>query len=165
VLLDGAIYHVTSEIDHGATALEHADAKQMFLDFVETAKEKFSFELLNFTVMDNHIQLLIKPGKTASLSEIMQWIKGNAAKKWNKMHGTKGHVWGERFFSRIISDETDLAQTSTDIDDDPVKENLVKKAKDWKFGGMFHKVQRIIWLVDILPEDGLFPTAAAPAPG
>jgi putative transposase len=114
--------------------------------------------------MDNHIQFLIKPGKTASLSEIMQWIKGNAAKKWNKMHGTKGHLWGERFFSRIISDENDLAQTSTDIDDDPVKENLVEEAKSWKFSGLFHKAWQIIGLVDILSEDGLFSTVA-PAPG
>jgi hypothetical protein len=24
----------------------------------------------------------------------MQWIKSNFAKAWNKMHGRKGHVWG-----------------------------------------------------------------------
>ncbi|MDR3302305.1 MAG: transposase [Spirochaetaceae bacterium] len=148
ILLEGAVYHVTSQIDHGAMALSGAEIKQMFLDFVEKAKKKFGFELWNFTVMDNHIHFLIKPGKEASLSKIMQWIKCNFAKKWNKAHDTKGHLWGERFHSRIIKDENDLVRTSKYIDENPVKAKLVKEAKDWKFGGLFHKIRGIIGLID-----------------
>jgi putative transposase len=98
--------------------------------------------------MDNHIHLLIKPGEKASLSKIMQWVKGNFAKRWNKIHGIKGHLWGERFFSRIIKDEEDFAKVSEYIDENPVKAKLVQEAKDWKFGGLFHKLRGIIGLVD-----------------
>ncbi|MDR3302101.1 MAG: transposase [Spirochaetaceae bacterium] len=148
ILLEGAIYHVTSQIDHGAMALSGDEVKQMFLDFVEKAKTKFGFELWNFTVMDNHIHFLIKPDKDVSLSKIMQWIKCNFAKKWNKAHDTKGHLWGERFHSRIIKDENDFERTSKYIDENPVKAKLVKEAKDWKFGGLFHKVRGIIGLIE-----------------
>jgi hypothetical protein len=71
-------------------------------------------------------------------------------------------LWGERFFSRIIRDEDDFNATSEYIDENPVKAKLVKKAGDWKFGGLFHKIRGIAGLVDRLPEGGLFFPATAP---
>jgi putative transposase len=129
---------------------------------VEEAKTKFAFELWNFTMTDNSIHFLIKPGKNASLSKIMQWIKCNFAKKWNKKHHTKGHLWGERFSSRIITGEEDFAATSDNIDKIPVEAGLVKKAEAWKFGGLYHKLRSITGLVDRVQEGGLFFPATAP---
>ncbi|MDR1466509.1 MAG: transposase [Treponema sp.] len=59
-------------------------------------------------LLGNHIHFLIKPGKDGNLSEIMQWIKCNFAKTWNKANERKGHVWGERFYSRIINGMADF---------------------------------------------------------
>jgi putative transposase len=162
ILQAGATYDVATKTDHDAMALHGAEIKQMLLGLVEKAKKKFGFELFNFTVMDNYIHFLIKPGEDASLSEIMQWIKCNFAKMWNKKHNTKGHLWGERFSSRIIRDEEDFAATSDHIDNIPVEAKLVRKAEDWKFGGLFRKIRGITGLVDRAPEDGLFFPATAP---
>ncbi|MDR1221176.1 MAG: transposase, partial [Treponema sp.] len=107
-LRDGATYHVTSKIDHDDMALLEPRFKSLFLSFVKRAKEKFHFQLWDFCIMGNHIHFLIKPGKSGTLSEIMQWIKCNFAKAWNKMNGRKGHVWGERFYSRIINGMANL---------------------------------------------------------
>ncbi|MDR0569109.1 MAG: transposase, partial [Spirochaetaceae bacterium] len=109
ILVEGSTYHVTSKIDHDDPALLESAFKQGFLDFVAKAKKRFSFKLWNFTVMNNHIHFLVKPGPGESLSKIMQWIKCRFARWWNKKHNTKGHLWGERFFSRIIKDEKDFA--------------------------------------------------------
>jgi putative transposase len=122
----------------------------MFLDLLQIAKKKFPFKLWNFTVMDNHIHFLIRPDDGISLSKIMQWIKCNFAKKWNKKHHTKGHLWGERFFSRIIRDERDFTEVSEYIDNNPVKANMVKEAASWKFGGLFHRLKGILGLIDEL---------------
>ncbi|MDR1466613.1 MAG: transposase, partial [Treponema sp.] len=73
--------------------------------------QKFHFRLWSFCIMGNHIHLLIKPGKDGNLSVIMQWIKCNFTKAWNKAHGRKGHLWGERFYSRITSGTSDFLRT------------------------------------------------------
>jgi putative transposase len=80
--------------------------------------------------MDNHIHFLIKPGEGANLSQIMQWIKCNFAKAWNKAHGLKGHVWGERFYSRIITTMLDFLRVMVYIAENPVRAGLVKRAAD-----------------------------------
>jgi putative transposase len=95
----------------------------------------------------------------------MQWIKSNFAKWWNKKHNTKGHLWGERFFSRIIKDERDFERVSEYIDENPVKANLVKKPEHWRFGGLFHRLRRIFGVIDqMLDTDALFPVSSSPPP-
>jgi putative transposase len=155
ILYDGATYHVTSKIDHDNPSLHDHHFKSLFLDFMKTAKQKFSFELWNFCIMDNHIHFLIKPGPGVSLSKIMQWIKCNFAKKWNRENSTKGHLWGERFFSRIIRNIEDFQAVSRYIDENPVKAKMVENANDWKFGGLFHRLKGLTGIIDYLikPEN------------
>jgi hypothetical protein len=74
----------------------------------------------------------------------------------------QGHVWGERFFSRIIRDEQDFARTSGYSDENPVKANLAKEAQGWIFGGLFHKLRKIIGLVDKVADSELFFPANTP---
>jgi putative transposase len=80
----------------------------------------------------------------------MQWLKCNFAKKWNKAHNTKGHLWGERFFSRIIKNEQDFKNVSDYIDENPVEAGLVADAARWIFGGLFHRLKGIRGLIDTL---------------
>jgi putative transposase len=140
MLRDGAVYHVTSEINHGETALLAPQFTDLFLSFVKKAKAKFRFQLWDFCIMDNHIHFLIKPGKDGNLSRIMQWIKCNFAKVWNKAHGLKGHVWGERFFSRIIGGIADFLRVREYIAENPVKAGLVERAVDWMFGSLYQRL-------------------------
>ncbi|MDR1326059.1 MAG: transposase [Treponema sp.] len=101
---DGATYHVTSEVNRNEMDLKPSQIKTMLLTFIKKAKQKYPFQLLNFCIMDNHIHLLIKPERGQSLSKIMQWIKGNFARYWNKAHNKRSsHLWGRRFFSKIVN--------------------------------------------------------------
>jgi putative transposase len=109
--------------------------------------------------MDNHIHFLIKPGDGVSLSKIMQWLKCNFAKMWNKAHNTKGHLWGDRFFSRIIEDEADFELVSAYIDRNPVKAKLVWVETDWEFGGLSYWLRGIQGLIDECRGSGLFFTS------
>ena len=58
----------------------------MLLTYIKKAKQKYPFQLLNFCIMDNHIHLIIKTEQGQSLSKIIQWLKGNFARYWNKVH-------------------------------------------------------------------------------
>jgi putative transposase len=146
--------------------LWQAKAKDLFLSVIARAKSKFVFDLWTFAVLDNHFHLLIMPGQGESLSKIMQWIKGNFAKKWNKEHHTKGHFWGERFFSRIIETEEEFAVIERYIDGNPVKAGMTKRGEDFKFCGLYYKVRGIFTLISRLVSlENLFPHGPPPAPG
>jgi putative transposase len=147
-----ATYHVTSEVNRSAFDLAEDEFKTMLLTVLTEAKAKYKFTLFNFCILSNHFHLLIKPENGISLSKIMQWIKTMSAKRWNKAHGATGHLWGRRFWSRIVRGDDDVVAVCKYIDDNPVKAGLVKKAENWIFGGLYHHRQGIEGVVDALEE-------------
>ncbi|GHV81576.1 hypothetical protein AGMMS49991_01340 [Spirochaetia bacterium] len=138
MLQEGAEYHVTARINRGEMIFSLREEKELFMKIFRRAKKKYDFQIKNFCIMENHIHLLIRPGKDASLSRIMQWILSVFAMAWNRQHGINGHVWGERFFSRIINGIVDYLRVFIYIDDNPVEAFLVNRPSEWEFGGLWH---------------------------
>jgi putative transposase len=137
-LLEGAEYHVTAKINRNELLFTPGKDKELFVTVLKQAKKRYQFQIRNFCVMNNHIHLLIKPGEGESLSAIMQWILSVFAMRWNKKHDLCGHVWGERFFSRIINGIVDSLRIFMYIDDNPVHASLVAKPSEWEYGGLWH---------------------------
>ena len=90
-LKEDATYHVTARINRGQFIFNEAPMRTLFLDYIKKVKEKYPLAIYNFCIMGNHIHLVIRPDKDSSLSKIMQWLLGNYAKGWNKVHGVTGH--------------------------------------------------------------------------
>jgi putative transposase len=126
------------KLTESAFDLVEDEFKTMLLTVLTEAKAKYNFTLFNFCILSNHFHLLIKPDDGVNLSKIMQWIKTMSAKRWNKAHGVTGHLWGRRFWSRIVREDNGFVTVCKHIDDNPVKAGLVKRAADWVFGGLYH---------------------------
>ncbi len=63
--------------------------------------------------MGNHFHLIIRPQKNENLSRIMQWILSVFALKFNRLFTYSGHVWYDRFTSKIINDSPAKTLIST----------------------------------------------------
>ena len=138
MLLEGAEYHVTARINRGEKVFLVQEDRELFISILRRAKKKFNFSLKNFCIMGNHVHLLIKPGLGESLSKIMQWLLGVFAQTWNKKHNLSGHLWGDRFFSRIILGILDFLRVFLYIDYNPVIAGMVVQPEQWMYGGLWH---------------------------
>lgn len=146
-----ARYHVSARINRREMILDSTQMKRLFLDIVARAKQRYKFDIENFTILGNHFHFIIRPASTVSLSRIMQWILSVFAQAYNRLRGITGHVWGERFFSKIIQSLSEFLAISDYIDNNPVKAGLVKRADLWDSGGMSHRRRGINRLVAPLP--------------
>ena len=153
-LLEGAEYHVTARINRGEKIFLIRENRELFMMILKRAKKKYDFQIKNFCIMGNHIHLLIKPGAGTSLSKIMQWLLGVFAQLWNKRHGMSGHLWGDRFFSRIILGILDFIRVFLYIDYNPVFAGMVKKPEQWKYGGLWHHKRGLTGITS-LPDPSL----------
>jgi len=138
LLLEGARYHVSARANRQEMILEPALVKEMFLETLVRAKSKFDFQVEHFCIMGNHFHLLIVPGKGCSLSRVMQWIMSVFAMAWNRLRGLTGHVWGERFFSRVIASASVFAQVFQYISLNPVQAGLVRSPEEWPYSALWH---------------------------
>jgi putative transposase len=71
----------------------------------------------------------------------MQWILSVFAMAWNRKHHTNGHVWGERFFSKIIDTLREFLKTFMYVTKNPVNAQLVGRIDKWEFGGLWHFIR------------------------
>jgi putative transposase len=147
LLKKGATYHITSKINRDENIFEEEEFKTLFLEVVKRAKGKYDFEIRNFSVIHDHIHLLMKPLKDSNLSRIMQWILSVFAVYYNKEKDYSGHVWKSRFFSKIMDDINQLLNTFRYISDNPVKAGFVAKANGYRFGGLYQIKMRIYDLI------------------
>jgi putative transposase len=150
-LEQNAVYHVTVRINRGEMVFTDAAMRFLFLAFLKRAKKRYPCAIYNFCVMGNHIHLVIRPDKNISLSKIMQWLLGNYAKAWNKAHGVKGHLWGDRFFSKIIRTLGAFLRVFEYVSKNPVEAGLVAKAEEWEFGGVCHFVKGETGILEVPP--------------
>jgi putative transposase len=146
--IEGTFYHVTSRTNDKIRVFENKLGRKIMLITLQDAKDKFRFRLANFCIMPTHIHLLIEPDARANLSMIMQWIKTMSAKRWNGIHGSSDHVWGNRYFARAVRNTQEFELVMDYIDQNPVKAGLAVNPADWKASGAFYKTQDIPGLVD-----------------
>lgn len=138
LLKEGALYHVSARANRKEHILDEEGMKDVFLAVVRRARKRYCFRIENFCVMGNHYHLMIRPGPRESLSRIMQWIMSVFAMTYNRAHGYSGHVWGERFFSKIIEGFREFLEIFRYIDRNPVDAGLVLHDWEWKHGGLWH---------------------------
>jgi putative transposase len=150
-LVQNAVYDVTARINRGEMVFNEIAMRELFLAFIKQVKKKYPMAIYNFCIMGNHIHFAIRPDKDSSLSKIMQWLLGNYAKAWNKAHGVKGHLWGDRFFSKIIRGGGGLQEVFKYINLNPVKAGLVGRADEWEYGGVCHFIKGETSILDIPP--------------
>jgi putative transposase len=134
LLLEGACYHVYARANRKEMILEPERIKDLFITVVKQAKRRFGFGIHNLCILGNHFHFIIQPCEGESLSAIMQWILSVFGMRFNRMRGLSGHVWGERFSSRILANMRQYLEVYAYIDDNPRKAGLVERAEDWLYG-------------------------------
>jgi putative transposase len=148
VLRDNAIYHVTARANRQEFILASDEVKHLFLDVLERARKKYHFVLKSFCIMENHIHLMIKPTQGSCLSEIMQWILSVFAVQFNHLFNLSGHVWYDRFHSRIIESLRYYLKVFEYIAENPVKAGMCADSGSYPFGALWFMLHGKYHLVD-----------------
>ncbi len=116
--------------------LESAEMKEEFVVVLERAKRKFGFAVEMFCIMDNHIHLIIVVDRGESLSRLMQWVLSVFAMRYNRIHRLKGHVWYDRFKSRVIGTLRQYLDTMEYVVRNPVKAGIVDSITQYGWTGL-----------------------------
>jgi hypothetical protein len=69
------------------------------------AQKRFAFELRGFRLEEECLSFYIRPMDGLQLPAIMHWVKQTFAVRFNLHAERTGHVWGDRYWSRIVEGE------------------------------------------------------------
>lgn len=122
---DIRVYHIIFRgIDRQDIFLENKD-KEKFLQILKDEKQKYYFELYSYCLMDNHIHMVVFDEKQ-QLSKIMQSIAIRYSIYFNKKYDRIGHLFQDRYFSKIVEDREYFVQLCRYIHQNPVKAGISK---------------------------------------
>jgi hypothetical protein len=79
------------------------------------ARERFVFELRGFRLEEEWLSFYIRPADGLQLPAIMQWVKQTFAVRFNLSTDRSGHVWGDRYWSRVVEGEPSEEAAGVDV--------------------------------------------------
>jgi REP element-mobilizing transposase RayT len=98
-------YWVITAINrHEPIFLDRA-AVDLFNRVLREAGKRFAIEVRHLVIEADRVSFYIKPADGFMLPVVMQWIKQTFACRYNAMKRLDGHVWGDRYWSKVIDGE------------------------------------------------------------
>ena len=132
--LPGSTYFITFRLKSGIIS---DDERKIVLDAIKHF-HKIRYWVTATVVMPDHIHLMLKPVVSESngefsLSKILQGIKGFSAREINKTRGTKGALWQDESFDRIVRDYDECLEKWNYIRLNAVKTGLCQAPEDYPY--------------------------------
>jgi hypothetical protein len=79
--------------------------RDLFRQGLYEVRQIYGFELSGLRFSGPQVSFYIKPGDGFQLPEILQWVKQTFAMRFNVLDGRTGHIWGDRYWSLILTGE------------------------------------------------------------
>src|SRR5262249_22313853 len=129
--LDGSVYFMTFRLLSGR--LSSAEI-QLVRDHICAGHEQF-YHLAATVAMPDHVHLLLQPMAGMSLARIMKGIKGVSSKRLNEQRGTRGPLWQDESWDRIVRDGEEFTEKLNYMLNNPLKAGLCDDG--WAYEGWY----------------------------
>jgi REP-associated tyrosine transposase len=130
----GGIYHVVARGVAGAPIfLDNVD-RRTFVRLLRRVTRRHRWRVHAFCLMTTHVHLVVETPR-ANISRGMQQLLSVHAQRFNMRWGRFGHLFADRFSSRLIDDEEYFWEACRYVFDNPVAAGICGSAEAWPWSG------------------------------
>lgn len=104
--------------------------RRTFLAHLRTRTERHGWIVHALCLMTTHYHLVLHSTRV-DLSRGVQRLNSRYAQLFNKRHVRFGHLFADRFASRVIETERHLHEACRYVVENPVRARLCDAAEDW----------------------------------
>ena len=128
--LPDGLYHVASRgIPETPIYLSDVD-RSAFVQLLRRVERKHAWVCHAYCLMTTHYHLVVASTREA-LSDGLRELNGLHARAFNQRHGRFGHLFADRFSTRVIDSEEYLYEACAYVLLNPVKAGLCRRVEDW----------------------------------
>jgi putative transposase len=113
-----SIYHVMCRSISEIKLLKDEEDKLAYINLIKKYKRLHNFLIYSYCFMDNHLHLIVD-SNGADISQIMHGINFSYARYFNQKYKRHGHLFQDRFKSKIIETDRYLVTASAYIHNNP----------------------------------------------
>lgn len=136
------LHFITGSCYHRLPILDTPERRDLLLQIIEDARQKYRFVVVGYVVMPEHLHLLMSEPEQGDPSVVMKVIKERFSRLLHK--GWPAHsrslrmcedenVWQRRFYDFNVWSEKKRIEKLKYIHRNPVKRGLVEKPEQWRW--------------------------------
>jgi putative transposase len=129
-----AVFHVTARGVDGTPIVRDRRDGLTFLSLLADAVRRFRLDTHAFCLMPNHLHLVVD-ARRDRLSSAMHRVLGIHAQRFNRRHGRKGHLFGDRFWTQLVRSDEHLAAACAYVVHNLVRAELCAEPAEWPWLG------------------------------
>jgi REP element-mobilizing transposase RayT len=99
-------YEVRTRINNREPLFRRHRALAIFAKVFRQTMLRFVFRIRDLRLEDDWLTFYIRPEDGFELPDIMKWMKQVFAQRYNAAAGRIGHIWGDRYWSRIVEGDS-----------------------------------------------------------
>ena len=116
-------------VDGTPIVIDDFDCRR-FLRLLADVAHRFAWHCHAFCLMTNHYHVVLETS-CSRLSAGFHRLNGLYAQAFNRRHGRRGHLFGDRFWSSAIEGEDHLLNACRYVVLNPVRSGLCERAEHW----------------------------------
>jgi putative transposase len=126
------VYHVASRGSDSKPIFWSDGDRELFLDRLERAVERYRLPCLAYCLMSNHYHLIVQT-PDQRLSKAMQELNGGYSTLFNSIHGRSAHLFRNRFMAQLIDSDSYLLTACRYVAHNPVRAGLCTRPWAWRW--------------------------------
>lgn len=127
-----AFYHLTSRGNAKCRIFKDDFDRDMLLDIIKSAHDRFGFVIHAFVLMDNHYHLLMET-PDANVCASMRHINGVYTQAFNRRHKVVGHLFQGRYKAFVVDRDAYYLELIRYIHLNPWRAGIVRRLNDFKY--------------------------------
>ncbi|MDR3356605.1 MAG: transposase [Spirochaetaceae bacterium] len=105
MLKQGVWYEISTRVNNREPLFRGGLAQALFGRVFRETACRFVFAVRGLSLAGDRLAFCIRPADGFELPAIMKWLKQTFAQRYNRDNGRTGHLWGDRYRSRILEGE------------------------------------------------------------
>lgn len=114
------LHHVTNRGVDGQDIFGTDDDRRIFERFIGESADRYALNVEAYALMSNHFHLLIDRSRCDDVSGAMRQLQSGYSTWFNHRTGRSGPLFGGRFFSKPVEDDSQYLQTARYIHRNPI---------------------------------------------
>ncbi len=121
----GGTVHVVARCNNQEFSFTTPEDFAVLLGHLREMVRIYEGTLYGYTLMSNHLHLLLQAPKLDALGRPLRWLLTETAKAFHRLRGRRGHFWERRYRACLVEDDLYALAALRYLDRNPVRAGLV----------------------------------------
>jgi putative transposase len=137
------VYHVLNRGNGRMRLFHKAGDYAAFENVLAEGLQRYPIELLTYCVMPNHWHLVVRPGADDAVGRWLGWVGVTHVRRHHEHYHSRGggHLYQGRFKCFPVAEDDYFLALCRYVEANPVRAELVERAEQWQWSGLWRRSQ------------------------